>query len=86
VGGFGVKRIVDFGAGPGAKQKRAVNVRERQAAVLCTTTQTAKLNGLDPEDYLADVLARIANHKIDELLPWRWRQTGEAPALAENAA
>ena len=39
--------------------------------------QTAKLNGLDPEAYLANVLARIADHParhIDTLLPWSWQQ------------
>jgi len=37
---------------------------------------TAKLNGIDPQAWLADVLARIAEHpahRIDELLPWNWR-------------
>ena len=37
---------------------------------------TAKLNEVDPQAWLADVLARIAEHpahRIDELLPWnRW--------------
>jgi len=35
--------------------------------------ETAKLNGLDPLVYLADVLDRIHDHvvnKLDELLPW----------------
>ncbi|MFN3824693.1 MAG: IS66 family transposase [Pseudorhodobacter sp.] len=40
-----------------------------------TVIKTAKLNGLDPQAYLADILARIHDHKInrlDELLPWNW--------------
>ena len=44
-----------------------------RAAVLYTLLETAKLNGLDPERYLRDVLSRIAEHpinRIDELLPW----------------
>ena len=31
---------------------------------------TAKLNGIDPEGYLRQVLTQIADHPIDELLPW----------------
>ena len=41
-----------------------------------TIIETAKLCGLDPQSYLADVLARINDHKInrlDELLPWNWK-------------
>lgn len=44
-----------------------------RAAAIYTLVETAKLNGLDPEAYLRDVLARIAEHKIRrvaELLPW----------------
>src|SRR5512135_2384657 len=44
-----------------------------RAAALYTLIQTAKLNGLDPEAYLRDVLTRIAGHpinRIGDLLPW----------------
>jgi transposase len=47
-----------------------------------TIIETAKLNGLDPQAYLADVLDRIHDHKInrlDELLPWNWKPTASAP-------
>jgi transposase len=47
-----------------------------RAAVMLTLIQTAKLNGVDPQAWLADVLARIADHKINDLaalLPWNWR-------------
>ena len=40
-----------------------------------TIIEMAKLNGLDPQAYLTDVLDRIHDHKIkklDELLPWNW--------------
>jgi hypothetical protein len=40
------------------------------------TSVTAKLNDVDPQAWLADVLARIAGHpahRIDELLPWNWQ-------------
>ena len=50
-----------------------------RAAAMYTLTETAKMNGLNPEGYLRDVLARIADHpinRIDELLPWNWRPSG----------
>jgi transposase len=47
----------------------------RRAAAIYTILATAKLNGLNPEGYLEDVLTRIADghpiNRIDELLPWR---------------
>jgi len=46
-----------------------------RAAVLYTLIQTAKLNDVDPQAWLADILARIADHpasRLDELLPWNW--------------
>ena len=47
-----------------------------RAAVLYSLIVTAKLNDVDPQGWLADVLARIATHpahRIDELLPWNWK-------------
>jgi hypothetical protein len=44
-----------------------------RAAAMYSLVETAKLNGLDPETYLREVLQRIAEHpinRIDELLPW----------------
>src|SRR5271157_1302909 len=44
-----------------------------RAAAIYTLTETAKLNGLDPEDYLHAVLERIADHpvkRVHEFLPW----------------
>ena len=49
----------------------------QRAAILYTLIQTARLNDVDPQAWLADVLARIADHpatRLDELLPWHWRQ------------
>ena len=51
-----------------------------QVAILRHTAcglETAKLNSVDPEAWLTDVLGRIADHKmnrIDELLSWRLAQ------------
>ncbi len=48
----------------------------QRAAILYSLIVTAKMNDVDPQAWLADVLARIAEHpaqQIDELLPWNWR-------------
>ena len=47
----------------------------KAAAIAYTLIETAKLNGVDPQAWLADTLTRISDYKItkiDELLPWHW--------------
>jgi transposase len=55
-------------------------------ACLASLIGTCKLNHIDPQAYLADVLARIvAGHpinRIDELLPWRWKTHHPASTVA----
>jgi transposase len=56
-----------------------------RAAVMAALIMTAKLNDVDPQAWLADVLARIndhAIHRLDELLPWNWAAEMERRKLA----
>ena len=56
-----------------------------RAAVMYTLIQTARLNDVDPQAWLADVLRRIADHppsRLDELLPWHWKRTADQAAAA----
>jgi transposase len=49
----------------------------RRAAAIYTLIQTARLNDVDPQAWLADVLARLQDHpakRINELLPWNWKR------------
>jgi transposase len=46
-----------------------------RAAAIYTLIETAKLNNVNPQAWLADVLARLPDHparRIGELLPWQW--------------
>ena len=55
----------------------------RRAAAMYSLIVTAKMNGVDPQAWLADVLLRIAGHpvhRLDELLPWKWRPLPQAMA------
>lgn len=57
-----------------------------RAAAMYSLIVTAKMNDIDPQTWLADVLARIAEHpasRLDELLPWNWRA---ANAVVSRAA
>jgi len=56
-----------------------------RAAVMATLIMTAKLNDIDPQAWLADVLARIndhAIHRLDQLLPWNWKPVNGRRRLA----
>ena len=56
-----------------------------RAAFMYTLIVTAKMNDVDPQAWLADVLARIAEHpfqRLDELLPWNWKKAQAADTLA----
>lgn len=53
-----------------------------RAAFMYTLIGTARLNDIDPQAWLADVLARIADmpqNRLEELLPWNWQKP--APLL-----
>jgi transposase len=55
----------------------------QRAAAMYSLIITAKMNGVDPQAWLADVLARLASHpihRLDELLPWNWTPTASAVA------
>jgi hypothetical protein len=50
-----------------------------------STHSSAKLNDIDPEAWIADVLRRINDHpasELDELLPWNWQQPTADAAVA----
>jgi hypothetical protein len=57
----------------------------RRAAAIYSLIESAKLNGLNPQHYLADGLARIADHparRLAELLPWNWQPADTTRAAA----
>ena len=56
-----------------------------RAASMYTLIATAKLNNIDPQAWLADVLRRIADHparRLHELLPWNWHSSTAERAVA----
>jgi transposase len=57
----------------------------RRAAAMYTLIESAKLNGIDPRAWLANVLARLPSHpasRIHELLPWHWQKPEPVNAAA----
>jgi transposase len=58
-----------------------------RAAAIYTLIETAKLNGIDPQAWLADMLARLPDHpakRITDLLPWNWLAAMEASTAAPS--
>ena len=56
-----------------------------RAAAMYTLIGSAKLNGIDPQAWLADVLANIADmpiSRLEQLLPWNWKPTQTAAVAA----
>ncbi len=57
----------------------------RRAAAIYTLIESCKLNDVDPQAWLADILARLPDHpakRIDELVPWNWKRAREQKAAA----
>ena len=56
-----------------------------RAAAIYTLIETCKLNDVDPQAWLADVLARLQDHpakRIAELLPWNWKRNRQQTIAA----
>jgi transposase len=57
----------------------------RRAAAIYTLIETAKLSDVDPQAWLADVLARLQDHpakRIADLLPWNWKRARQQKTAA----
>lgn len=80
--------ILELDSNPAERSMRAIALGRKNylfvgsraggkaAAVAYTLIETAKLNGVDPQAWLADTIARIPDYKItrvDDLMPWQWR-------------
>ena len=56
-----------------------------RAAAIYTLVETAKLNDVDPQAWLADVLERLQDHpakRLHEFLPWSWKSKRQQKAAA----
>lgn len=54
-----------------------------RAAAVYTLIETCKMNDVDPQAWLADVLARLPDHlanKVADLLPWNWKVNQQSKA------
>ena len=58
------------------------------AALFYSLVETCRLNSVEPEAWLTDIIARIADHpinRIDELLPWQWQAARQIQTLEQAA-
>jgi transposase len=56
-----------------------------RAAVVYTLIETCKMNDVDPQAWLADVLGRLPDHpanKVADLLPWNWKASQQQSSAA----
>ena len=59
--------------------------KSERAAIMYTLIQTAKLNDIDPQAWLADTLSKIADTpqtRLGKLLPWNWMSDRRSRAAA----
>ena len=76
------------GCSPGPLEHRDVHSGTRggeRAAAIYTLIETAKLNNVDPQAWLEDVLRRLPDHparRLADLLPWNWQPRAGAANLA----
>jgi hypothetical protein len=57
----------------------------QRAAAMYSLIVSAKMNDINPQAWLADVLARINDlpqSRLDELLPWEWKRLHQTTAAA----
>jgi len=58
------------------------------SALFYSLVVSCRLNGVEPEAWFTDIIARIGNHpinRIDELLPWNWQAAREVQNLEQAA-
>jgi len=57
-----------------------------RAAAIYSVIETCKLNGIEPQAYIADVIEKIANgwpaSRWDDLMPWNWTAAAKPVSLA----
>lgn len=50
-----------------------------RAAIIYTLVESAKMNSLNPQAYIADIIDRMAkghsSQRLNELLPWNWKNS-----------